>query len=287
MPGDILWLGAHKTGTTALQDMLARAAPDLASQGIHYTEMEQFRQQVTRPLLYHDHAARTFKAPLEVAGRHVFFDENILALVQDVLAPAGLYPEGAERALKLACALQLQAPVLVLGIRNFADYLPSLYCEALKSTPFTPFARFCVTALATLSWADLVERLACAFPQSQILVYRAEDLRQREAELLSWVTGGQVTALPQPGKSQRQGFSDAAVRALHQLAKDRAAGSDTAAENPPGAEDLAACLEAHPRGAGSPAYAPWSTSERQTLDLIYQLDVARLHSLDRTTFWRP
>ncbi len=269
--------------------MLARAAPDLAGQGIHYTEMEQFRSQVTRPLLYHDHAARPLEAPPKVAGRHVFFDENILALVQDVLAPSGLYPEGAERALKIATALQLQAPVLVLGIRNFADYLPSLYCEALKSTPFTPFARFCVTALATLSWAELVERLACAFPQSPILVYRAEDLRQREAELLTWVTGGQISALPQPGKSQRQGFSDAAVRALHQLAKDRTLGSDgdCAAENPVGFDDLAACLEAHPRGAHSPAYAPWSASERQTLDLIYELDVARLHSLDRTTLWRP
>ena len=162
-----------------------------------------------------------------------------------------------------------------------------LYCETLKSTAFTPFAQFCVTALASLSWADLVERLACAFPQSQILGPVDQDLRQREAELLSWVTGGQITALPQPGKSQRQGFSDAAVRALHQLAKDRAAGSDTAAENPPGAEDLAACLAAHPRGPDSPAYAPWSTSERQTLDLIYDLDIARLHSLERITFWRP
>lgn len=262
--------------------MLARAAPDLAAQGIHYTEMEQFRSQVTRPLLYHDYADRPLEAPPNVAGRHLLFDENILALVQDALAPSGLYPEGAERALKLATALQLQAPVLVLGIRSFADYLPSLYCEALKSTPFKPFARFCVTALATLSWADLVERLACAFPQSQILIYRAEDLRQREAELLSWVTGGQITALPQPGKSQRQGFSDAAVRALHQLAKGRLAKGRAV-----GFDDLAACLAAHPREAGSPAYAPWSARERQTLDLIYQLDVARIRSLDRVTLWRP
>jgi len=262
--------------------MLARAAPDLAGQGIHYIEMEQFRSQVTRPLLYHDYAGRPLEAPPEVAGRHVLFDENILALVQDVLAPSGLYPEGAERALKIARALQLQAPVLVLGIRNFADYLPSLYCEALKSTPFKPFARFCVTALATLSWADLVERLACAFPQSPILIYRAEDLRQREAELLSWVTGGQISTGAQPGKSQRQGFSDAAVRALHQLAKDGSVGL-----NPVGFDDLAACLRAHPRDADSAAYAPWSASERQTLDLIYALDVARLKTLDRVALWRP
>jgi hypothetical protein len=262
--------------------MLARTAPDLAGQGIHYTEMEQFRSQVTRPLLYHDHADSPLESPPKRAGRRLMFDENILALVQDALAPVGLYPEGAERALKLATALQLQAPVLVLGIRNFADYLPSLYCEALKSTPFKPFAQFCVTALATLSWADLVERLACAFPQSQILIYRAEDLRQREAELLSWVTDGQITALPQPGKSQRQGFSDAAVRALHRLAKDRLAKGRAV-----GFDDLAMCLKSHPREAGSPAYAPWSARERQTLDLIYQLDVARLHSLDRVTLWRP
>ena len=256
--------------------MLARAAPDLAAQGIHYTEMEQFRSQVTRPLLYHDYADRPLEAPPNVAGRHLLFDENILALVQDALAPSGLYPEGAERALKLATALQLQAPVLVLGIRSFADYLPSLYCEALKSTPFKPFARFCVTALATLSWADLVERLACAFPQSPILVYRADDLRHREAELLSWVTGGQIRALPQPGKSQRRGFSDAAVHALHQLAKDRSVGF----------EDLEICLKVNPRGPDNPAYAPWSASERQTLNLVYALDIARIRSLDRVTFWR-
>ncbi|CUH89374.1 hypothetical protein PH5382_03320 [Phaeobacter sp. CECT 5382] len=337
---DILWLGAHKTGTTYLQDLLSHSATALAEAHRCYIDMQSFRSLYTRPLLYPSQSApqkttspdatvpdapllgaKGTTAPLlvpplarqengQIDGQtdaqartaqasYLLFDENILALVQDVVHRSGLYPEGAERALRMAGALNLEAPDIVLGIRGFAGYLPSLYCEVLKSMPFLPFEDFNTAPLTALSWYDVIDRLQAAFPRSRLRIYRAEDLRGREEALLAWIAdlpvaqiGKDRRACPQSNARQsnarqsnarREGFSHAAVTALHQLYQQ--AGQVSPA-------DLAACLQAHPRNAsdsspGRTAYSPWSARERRDLELVYALDLEAIATLERVEIWTP
>lgn len=265
---ETLWLGVHKTGTTFLQKSLDLSQAELQAAGVHYMELSEFRRLFTRPLLHPDHPDAP-AAPVKLRpgqSQNLVFDENILALVQHALGKAGLYPDAARRARLVADHLGLKAPRLVLGLRKFSTFLPSLYCEALKSTPFRRFHAFCATPVEKMSWDNLVGRLAREFPQSEILVYTAEALRGHEKGLLSLVTGLPAEAFTlQPG-TERQGFSHKAVRGLHDLQKIRAVTR----------EDVQAYTRHFPRGPEAPAFDPWKPEERVELDRLYAADLARL-----------
>lgn len=270
-PHDILWLGAHKTGTTSLQQQLSRGRRALGRRGLFYIDMPALRARYTRPLL--DQAKPAPIASLPRGGApYLVFDENIPGLVQDALHPTGLYPDGAERALRLSQALGLDRPRLVLGIRDFARYLPSLYCEVLKSMPFRPFSEFWTGRLTLLSWSDLAERLLAAFPGSSLWLYRAEDLRGCENALLEWITGLEPGVLPPPLPALRAGFSQKAVMALHETARRMA-------PDLPGPLDLHSAVQRHPRQATDDAFSPWTATERRDLDLLYRADLAALQDL--------
>lgn len=242
-------------------------------------ELLEFRRLFTRPLLHPGHPdAPAPPGPVDPALPHrLIFDENILALVQHALGKSGLYPDAAKRARLVADHFGLRQPRLVLGLRKFSGFLPSLYCEALKSTPFRRFRAFQVTPPAHLSWDNLVGRLAEAFPGSEILVYSAEALRGRERALLSRITGVPAEAFTlQPG-TERQGFSHKAVRSLHDLHKTRAITR----------EDVAAHNRHYPRGPEAPGFDPWKPEETAELDRIYAADLARLARRPNVRFLDP
>ncbi|MDE4099375.1 MULTISPECIES: hypothetical protein [Phaeobacter] len=281
--GDILWLGVHKTGTTYLQSLLPRARPALARAGLLHVGLAAFRSLYTDPVL-NGGAGTPTPLPRDdaKAPRYLIFDENIPALVQDVLSRHALYPDGAERALQLARRAGIHPNRIVLGIRSFDSYLPSLYCEVLKSMPFLPFADFNRIPLTALSWSNLIERLAAAFPLAQICVYRAEDLKGREADLLAWVTGLASQDFPAAPGPVREGFSQGAIDALHELHR----------QGPVSRQDVVRCLEAHPRTPGSAAFRPWEDARQRDLKLAYALDLEEIGALekstqDRVTLWRP
>ncbi|MEC9312782.1 MAG: hypothetical protein VYA97_13525 [Pseudomonadota bacterium] len=281
--GDIFWLGAHKTGTTYLQSLLPQARPALARAGLLHVGLAAFRSLYTDPVLNGGVGTPT---PLPrddaKAPRYLIFDENIPALVHDVLSRHALYPDGAERALQLARRAGIHPSRIVLGIRSFDSYLPSLYCEVLKSMPFLPFADFNRIPLTALSWSNLIERLAAAFPKVQICVYRAEVLKGREADLLAWVTGLASQDFPAAPGPVREGFSQGAIDALHELHR----------QGPVSRQDVVRCLEAHPRTPGSAAFRPWEDARQRDLKLAYALDLEEIGALekstqDRVTLWRP
>ena len=281
---DILWLGAHKTGTTSLQHLLTQARPLLTEAGLFYIDTQALRTRYTRPVL--DVPAR-HRDPLPLPPlprgetQYLLFDENIPGLVQDAVHPTGLYPEAAERALKISTQMGLTTPTLVFGLRGFADYLPSLYCERLKSLPFCDFRSFWHGRQNTLSWYDLATRLLAAFPHSHLLLYRAEDLRGREQALLSWLTGIPTPRWPTGLEQLREGFSQAAVDWL----------SDLATRRLPGPLDVFEATRQFPRQSAQEAFEPWSAAERKALARIYQADLASLRALARQCprlhIWSP
>ena len=261
---DTLWLGVHKTGTTFLQKSLDLSQRALRAAGVQYMELAAFRAAYTRPLLHQGHPDPV--GPPLPAGKRLVFDENIPALVQHALGAGGLYPDIGPRARRVADHLGLVRPRVVLGLRGFGGFLPSLYCEALKSTAFVPFRRFLVTRVADLSWDDLVGRVVAAFPGSEVMIYTAEALRGRERALLGLVTGVEAAAFTLLDGAERPGFSNAAVQALHEVAKSRAV---TRA-------DVSGQTRLHPKGPGVPGFDPWTMAEAATLDRIYADDLARL-----------
>lgn len=272
----IYWLGVHKTGTTFLQACLEASREALAQHCVDYQSLDAFRTAHTRPLL-DLHGTPETPSALLPDRRQLIFDENILGLVQHVAAPEGLYPEGSWRADEMADHLGLEAPQLVLGLRGFAGFLPSLYCEALKATPFKPFRRFLRTPLERLSWQPLVAGLLETFPESPITIYSAEMLRDHETRLLSHLLDIPAEALSRADHSERPGFSQ---RAIDEMIRLHEAGDLDRTT-------VKRLVRVHPRGPGVPGFDPWSAEERSQLDSLYAKDLEALSAWPRVTLLDP
>jgi hypothetical protein len=272
----LLWLGAHKTGTTFLQGMLDASASAMSEAGAAYMSLDTFREKYTRPLLFknnEDTPAPASDFPIG-AGTTVLFDENIPGLVHNAVSPeAGLYPEMEERVGKIMSYLNYTPDLLLFGIRALDGYLPSLYCETLKSTPFQTFHRFLQRVPADLQWYPTLQRLAAQFEDVPMVVYRAEDLRGHERTLLSTLTGVPVDALQADEKQERPGFSHAAIHGLKVLSKTREVVR----------ADVSAMVQEFPKSADNPGFAPFGGKRKIALKALYAQDCAQIAADPRMT----
>lgn len=272
----IYWLGAHKTGTTFLQACLDASRGALEAHGFSYQKLEAFRQAHTRPLLDIPAAVAPVQNGLD-GRRRLIFDENILGLVQHVSSPEGLYVKGPWRADEMADHLGLESPQLVLGLRSFSGFLPSLYCEALKSTPFRPFRTFLRTPEEKLSWQPLVTGLLDIFSHSEITIYAAERLRKHEIRLLSHLLDIPIAALTRVDHSERPGFSQRTVDEMMRLH----------AEGTVDRNEIKRLVKTYPRGSHTPGFDPWTQDERERLDALYAADLKAISAWPRVTLLDP
>lgn len=253
----ILWLGAHKTGTTFLQNALMLSQAALARHGLRYMDLDEFRAKYTRPLIYRGSFGQV---PPPEDDLNVIFDENIPGLVQHALSAKGMYPDLVSRSRKVCSHFGLQNPDIYFGVRDYVGFLPSLYCEALKSTPFRPFDNFYVRQRHRIDWNDVVDLLRKAFPASRIRLYFYEDLRGNEARLLSEVTGVPAADFTIPGKISRPGFSHAAIESLLELSKARLVTT----------EDVFSAIRRFRKNKEFPSFQPFDDEEKKYLHSSYQ-----------------
>ncbi|KFG91752.1 hypothetical protein BV98_000610 [Sphingobium herbicidovorans NBRC 16415] len=252
----IVWLGAHKTGTTFLQRILELSSSILSEHGLSYLPLDAFREKYTRPLLYRGHTIRPVYPEYNL---NFVFDENIPGLVQHALSPSGIYPEVSNRLATICEFFEFQCPDIYFGIRNYAGYVPSLYCEALKSTKFKSFRNFYISDRHQLNWVNVVDRIRRVVPGSKIYIYKHEDVRGNEAKLLSTVTGIKRQNFAVPDNLEREGFSHQAVQALLAISSEREVAR----------RDVSQSVKKFPKGERWSSFDPWSEDERRDLAELY------------------
>lgn len=266
------WLGAHKTGTTFLQKTLWESRDALVAKGVGYEELEAGRNRFMRPLLAPD----SFIGPLTPGAlftrgseQTLVFDENIIGLVQQALSNRRLYPLAIDRLNQFVAHTGLEPDEIVFGIRSFDGYLPSLYCETLKATPFKPFNRFLRRLPVKPSWTELIQRLQTRFPRAQMRVYQYEQLRGNETQLLSRILPLTPDEFTLHQSDERPGFSQAAIDRLETLYKK---GEVTRPM-------VSRVVRNNPKGPDNPAYYPWKPKRAETLRAFYAQDIAKLERM--------
>lgn len=180
-----LHIGAHRTGTTAMQDMLAAQPGVLAEKGVAalvHAELEARVPGLAR--VVRREGWESLRAGLENATRNarkvLISDENIIGDMGWNIRSGSFYWRARQRLEAWRDFLGRPPARIGLGIRSYESYwlsahaLELSYRPAAKHGPVTFAAARNGMVAAERGWLDLVDDLSGVFPASEILVWPVE-----------------------------------------------------------------------------------------------------------------
>jgi hypothetical protein len=270
-PGLVLHVGAHRTGTTALQLWLGQNRRALRSAGLEFWALDSFRRWLAAGLYGGpDTAARQGKriaaariraeAALlarEGIARLIVSEENMIGSVGGNLTARGFYPDARVRLAQFRDAFATMPVRVILCIRSQADYWASALAYAVATGRAVPDAGLLQTlAEAPRGWSALAGELCATFPGSDILIADYEDWRGHGAEFAELLTGPLDPSLP--GRIGRHHAS---------LTLEKLRARLIARNDRDGAERL---------GPGSGKWQPFSMDQQDRLARHYRQDLAAL-----------
>jgi hypothetical protein len=270
-----LHLGAHKTGTTFIQDSLCANKELLERHGVVFLPLESMRESITA-------AVSSQAPPVSLAAKNmicelmrsartrvVFSDENLLGYPGHRQGRAGLYPN-AKRLLSNLKALGLPDEFTVLlCIRSYDTYLVSLYSEILRNGPILTFGEFLLGyELRSLSWFELLKDIRSVFQKASIKFWTFETFKERPILGIAAVAGLPESIIGVQSLPSRQSMSEKAVAELLAL-RDSMSEAEILQRVP----DIEA---AFPRSAAYPAFHPLSKVDEQCLRDEYWDDLRRI-----------
>lgn len=294
----ILHLGAHRTGSTAFEQALSANARRLRRDGIVIWKPARLRRlpgfkQVPN-LAAKANRRVEMAARLTEAGEAfwlaanatgadtlVLSEENLLGSIEPNLRHASLYPEARAR-LAAYAALFVQPPRRIgLGIRSYIPFWLSSYAYVLRRRPLPPLERL-IPDLVRLGdpghrgWVDVVADFRAVFPDSDLLVWPAEALRDGATLDAACTLIGRRTTGLNPGPAQvNAGPAAAVIPQIHALRQTSPDLTDDA---------LDAALAALPP---PPPYAPFSAEDRRRMDDAYARDLATIAQMPGVALYAP
>ena len=220
----VLHIGVHKTASTYLQAVLEASRNRLRAEGIGYVTLEEMRSGITarvrRPGLFGSRLksiARRLVKQHAGCRRLIISDENLSGGSRELIKGTFCSAAG-ERTSGFAEALGIHDVSIMVATRSYDSFVSSCYCEHLRHFSFvTPAAYVAAIDIHRLDWAMLIADLCRRFGQERVTVWRFEDFREVEDDVLSAMTGGAAVHWIKPAGSVRPSFSQKAIDALTAL----------------------------------------------------------------------
>lgn len=163
-------VGAHKTGTSSLQDSLVKKSGEFLRHDIAVWRRWDFTKAITWPYIINRHGDvpdDTLRALVPDRAKHLLIsDEDILGIC-NIRGDKCLYPNAAGNVSKLFEIFPAKRYELVLTVRELEKFAVSVYIQRLK-VGATPSAQdfFADVYALRLQWSDLIQRLAEAVPDN-------------------------------------------------------------------------------------------------------------------------
>ncbi len=285
-----LHLGAHKTGSTFIQDAFAQNQDALAAAGRHYIPLGPFRDSFTKLSFNRDtgkpgavqrraQAAEYLKQELAAAGdRHVLLsEENLLGTPAEMVRLGqGMYPRFDQRIALISELLAGQRAEIFLAVRHQAEFARSVFTENLRISPkdFTPVEAFREAWLNQIpSWVPLIQSIRDAFPGAPITVWNFKLFRRDPQLILREIAG----CAPEGGfkveqANRRPGLSQRATEELLRIG---------ALEGGEAVRRVAYAMSvAYPLSAENWTYRMWSEDEAVRLQAAFTADLKALRKMD-------
>ncbi|MGB7262487.1 MAG: hypothetical protein WBC68_10485 [Albidovulum sp.] len=277
----ILHLGAHRTGSTALQQMLQRRVPVLEAEGLRFWGPEIMRIGRLRDFV--PTVARlgdALKLPgslaqmgaalhqefdlaeAEGARRLVVSDENLLGAIHDTYSTVSLYPN-AQEWLVAAAGLFPRCPEhIYLCVRDYAAFSVSLYSHLVSRLHLPPFDPDRIESIGKdRGWPSVLAEVRTVFPKSRLHVWRyGRDARMVPGAGRAML--GEGAALVQPRLNVNAGLSGIAVAAINAL-WDECVGQPTAT-----VKQKADAL----RKLAGPKFDPFTQDQRGRMSARFEAD---------------
>ena len=237
-----LHLGLHRTGSTALQQVLKRQRATLEAGGVMFWGPEQMRRPGF-PGLASAEVPPGEAAPVERAqaelhqsidhaarlGRRMFLisEENLPGVILRNFSSALLYPDVGRKLAAFRARLPQPPARIFMAVRDYAEYWPSAYAQALINREMAPFEPDrLVEGTAVRGWPAVVADIAAVFPDARIGLWRHAAGGAIRAPALASVFAamlgdGLARDLALPDRGVNRALSQPALEKLVQL---RAAG---------------------------------------------------------------
>ncbi|WP_300519099.1 hypothetical protein [Aliiroseovarius sp.] len=203
----VLHIGAHRTATTAMQDMLVAARPALSAARVTalvHEELGAVEGFSTVPVREGwDKTRAAFDRATRGAETVLISEENLIGDMGWNIRSGQFYPN-ARRRLSAYRDFLGQAPLRIgLGIRGYADYWISAHAQELSychvgREGVVRFAEARAQLMAVnRGWRDLVRDLRVVFPESELVIWPLEH-RIALPDLARRLLGLADLALPNP-----------------------------------------------------------------------------------------
>jgi hypothetical protein len=217
-----LHIGAHKTATTFLQNLMLNLLSTQTRAGAYTLPLRNMRAS------FSDRFSEAFKAGrldgvLEAKNRlldglfagfeatglgsykaaeHngrppicVVSDENFLGHLVPIVRGKGLYPLAGTRATALMQIFADYDVRVFMSIRNYRDFYPSAYAQSIKHVPKLPFEKFAKSmATQKRGWVDVVQDVEAVVGKEQMFLWNYEEFAKHPAAIFKVLAPGlQVT----------------------------------------------------------------------------------------------
>lgn len=205
-----LHLGAHRTGTTAAQKLLAQHPDLLRAGGVAYLGPDLLRGWGMYDTLHRMAEGRAETAQIDAtrdvlseyfaeagpATRLVMSDENLTGNLLQCYQTASLYPDATANLVALSRLLPVQPNLVCFSIRDFAGYWQSAYAHLASRTRVRGFDADRLAQSSANTWLPVLHRAKAAFPEARLKVFGYDSLIVRR--LTAALLGEELAAaLPQ------------------------------------------------------------------------------------------
>ncbi len=191
----ILHLGAHRTGTTTLQDYLRRYNAELAAQSVGYWGPRRTRQGMLSDVVSGRAAPESNRSPRLATqltraadgGTETLLisDENMIGSVRSNLRQATLYPAIGDRMERFARAFEGRITRVVICPRSLEHFWASSMAYGVMRGHKVPDGFTCRRiAQSPRGWRDVITDLAQALPGVDLRVVPFENVMGRPETLL-------------------------------------------------------------------------------------------------------
>lgn len=276
-------IGAHKTATTHVQDLLALRRNQLAAIHIDYPTRAMLRdakfKKCVRPAVsrLRDHPwltwlrqRLTLRKIRSVPHAHTLLisEEQILGLSDELLVPV-FYSNASARMCQLRRMTGGAPTTLLLSIRNPANIIPSAYSQCLRAGArgIPTLGQLREQALSQPpSWTHLVRRIRVAFPEAQLVVWRFEDYIANPGPYLDLISGTRLGNWPELASPE-------STRSLSAETVERILALETTLSRK---ERIARCAELAASDRGVRRFQPFSPEDITRLTQAYEADLAEM-----------